>query len=1113
YQYAAGVTALPSLRGIGDMKPLWVAMTDDATLRTMIQNFNNQNYARVNFGQVRSAVENILHQWAGTSAVPHDSAWQFTSGQHMSARIVETMDRWFGLDTGTSSLEFTQNKGRLYLNEWKDIVDDTMTKLLIQHTTRPAALQGFTYDKATGMITGDLSAALKLMQTAQPATGAARHAYWMDYVPIINTIADVQGYSDEFYRQTLAGTYLDALPDDVINFRSHRIIEREVGQDYMRGTDRGEYIWADATFGLTSSVTVDGGGGDDRIEIRPLQSLSSTGNNTHYIYHRGDGNDTINDHWGSDDRLFLRGIRSNEVQFRLREYDLLRSDNHTTMNDVEINIGTEATVLLENFNLFAQSNFGIVESVNTIEQIIFDDRTVTAAEVMRLARQNSYSNGTDWIYERNQRTIADATEPTQIFDASVGNDFFYFTSSSPIRLDYDLGDGMDRIYGDTMLTPNNGWNKNITVNFGRGINYDNVQFSNMGANINPMAVNEGIVLRINDNDALQFVALPLTHAHNITLQFSEGTTRTITLNAALHARGAGAFVERINLTPYPNLSTTNFARTLTGTNNNDTLQGDARNESLSGGMGNDIIRGEAGNDLLDAGFGNDVYHYTLNGGFDRITESLEGNSDDRLIFGAGLTGSNPFTFANLRLDRPTSFLDSSALLMTFQGQTGGVYLANQFQHDISAIEHFQFADGTRTAAQIRELYFTQNITSGHDIISTFTGDTARIVNGGLGNDRMTGYGHRERLIGGAGNDTILSMGHSFVADTLEGGDGHDYIFNQGAGDSILAGAGNDVIASVVTTMNGNSVSGGDGHDFIRGSDQSADVLNGDAGNDTINAQGGNDTLNGGVGNDILFGFGGHDRIISGTGIDQMIGGGGADHFVVTRGINSQTIIRDFSPMMQGELIDLSAFGTTQALTYRIVRSDIHITLPDNHILILERVAWKELSAANFVGVASLTPDAQNNASLINGTANNDNLNGTGAADIIRGWAGNDSMNGGVGNDVLWGDDGNDSVNGGAGRDQLRGGAGSDQFIWTAHAHSTKSQPDEIIDFVARIDKVVVRGLGFTGGLDRDGGNTEVGELRIVVQGDISTVLSDQVDFAVQWNNTATLITATDFIFA
>ena len=63
--------------------------------------------------------------------------------------------------------------------------------------------------------------------------------------------------------------------------------------------------------------------------------------------------------------------------------------------------------------------------------------------------------------------------------------------------------------------------------------------------------------------------------------------------------------------------------------------------------------------------------------------------------------------------------------------------------------------------------------------------------------------------------------------------------------------------------------------------------------------------------------------------------------------------------------------------------------------------------------------------FISGTAGNNLLNGTGAADVILGRAGDDTINGLAGDDALFGNAGNDTVSGGAGDDLVFGNRGND----------------------------------------------------------------------------------------
>jgi hypothetical protein len=62
---------------------------------------------------------------------------------------------------------------------------------------------------------------------------------------------------------------------------------------------------------------------------------------------------------------------------------------------------------------------------------------------------------------------------------------------------------------------------------------------------------------------------------------------------------------------------------------------------------------------------------------------------------------------------------------------------------------------------------------------------------------------------------------------------------------------------------------------------------------------------------------------------------------------------------------------------------------------------------------------------LQGTSNNDILNGFSDIDYLRGFGGNDIINGGSSGDTLIGDEGNDTLNGGTGNDRMDGGLGDD----------------------------------------------------------------------------------------
>ena len=129
-----------------------------------------------------------------------------------------------------------------------------------------------------------------------------------------------------------------------------------------------------------------------------------------------------------------------------------------------------------------------------------------------------------------------------------------------------------------------------------------------------------------------------------------------------------------------------------------------------------------------------------------------------------------------------------------------------------------------------------------------------VVNGGKGNDSI-----RIDILGNTRITTILNGGPG--NDTISGGDGRDTIDGGTGNDTINGRKGND------------SISGGPGDDTIRGGD-GRDTIDGGTGNDTINGGPGDDSISGGAGNDSLVGGAGNDAILGGAGRDTLRAGDG-----------------------------------------------------------------------------------------------------------------------------------------------------------------------------------------------------------------------------------------------
>ena len=158
-----------------------------------------------------------------------------------------------------------------------------------------------------------------------------------------------------------------------------------------------------------------------------------------------------------------------------------------------------------------------------------------------------------------------------------------------------------------------------------------------------------------------------------------------------------------------------------------------------------------------------------------------------------------------------------------------------------------------------------NIDLGNDVTRRAT------INGGAGNDRISGTANSDNITGGDGDDRISGQGGSdFISgdagrDKLSGGSSDDMIYG-GAGDDTLAGGnGNDTLGGdgedrlnfwkspyAPPLLGNDRLDGGAGNDWLLGSTETRDdQYDDDSAAKLINTNNGRDTLIGGTGNDVI----------------------------------------------------------------------------------------------------------------------------------------------------------------------------------------------------------------------------------------------------------------------
>jgi Ca2+-binding RTX toxin-like protein len=525
---------------------------------------------------------------------------------------------------------------------------------------------------------------------------------------------------------------------------------------------------------------------------------------------------------------------------------------------------------------------------------------------------------------------------------------------------------------------------------------------------------------------------------------------------------------------------------LSGGVGSDTLYGDEGNDTLDGGYGADLLYGGAGDDILGGSYGSDdagalsggwpSYYYSPGAGNTYIggtgNDTLQGTTmADLYLFNRG---DGQDTLREFELDgQPSGQIDvlqfgegirpadiavvriGTDLLLRHANDIDSILIPKWFENTAKTtnfqVELVKFADGTTWLAA--DITARGLVVRGTDAGETLVGvsQMANDIDGGGGNDNITGGDLADILHGGQGNDAI----NGYAGDDVIYGD---------AGDDILKGySGSDTLF------------GGDGRDVLDGG-YGADVLYGGAGDDILGGGYGSDdagALSGGWPY-YYYSPGAGNTYIGGTGNDTLQGTTMADLYLFNLG-DGQDTLREFEldgqPSGQIDVLqfgegirpsDITVVRNGKDLLLQYANGIDSITVPgwfnntttttNNQVEQVKFADGTTWSAANvtarglvirgtdmpetFAGVVQMANDIDGGGGndnitggdltdTLHGGSGNDVLSGYGGDDIIYGDAGDDILKGDSGSDTLIGADGRDTLDGGYGADVLYGGAGDD----------------------------------------------------------------------------------------
>ncbi|PIE40354.1 MAG: hypothetical protein CSA51_01330, partial [Gammaproteobacteria bacterium] len=808
------------------------------------------------------------------------------------------------------------------------------------------------------------------------------------------------------------------------------------GIAYLFGGEGADRLYAGSGTGI-----LDAGPGSDSL-------YGNENGSTTYLYHIGDGTQTIYNQKGSQDidTLVLgAGITPDNITFN---HQIRWNQTGLEDHNLIIFMPDGGQLLLEDYFNEKTANFEDRETTFKMDTIRFDDGTeYTIDDVRAIVLEGTEGDDNITAFVSDDILLMGAGDDQ--LDGSYGSDTYL----------YRAGNGKDTIFNHDETASNID-----RLVFGAGITPDDVSLSRTYQ----LFGEKYLELKLSPEEVVTipgfFEAIESSNSHT-TIDYIEFANGIVWSQSEI--------VNRAN----------------TPTEEANYIAGDAGDNYIEGLGGNDKLVGRAGDDTLDGGDGVDELHGD--------------DGDDTLLLGANGTSGLEYAYAGEGNDLVVFDLSEGSLIYSN---------SDEDMNDIDTLEITGSSDIDEVLVlrSLDDLVIWSATDPDHKVMNhsqftneqkiveklTVAGQTVQLPYVGVFNSIQDG-------VYLSVSDTSGLSYYQYPSRDIEPGyeeTGHSFYTNgaDGAQNTNLVGTvRSDVL---IGDSRGNELQGYDGNDWLRGK-EGDDTLVGYSGDDVLIGGTGNDRLAGGPGNDVYSispgdgsdtisgegeGAGDNDRIVFGSGIligdirIELNNSLYSDDFLYISANQKVTLKEGPGYIEWFEFADGSVLSYSQLLDVVQVNHapTSQLTLPDqatafgepwayrlpdglfsdedgDDLVITVSVYQEEVLPAwlDFDGVTlSGTPEMSDFGELdIIVTASDqtqkaevsfslditgpdgawvdiDNQNyyeGGNGPDIIYGLDGDDYLVGSGGNDEMYGGDGNDAVHGGPGSDILSGGEGYD----------------------------------------------------------------------------------------
>ncbi|WP_033073857.1 calcium-binding protein [Sphingopyxis sp. MWB1] len=967
--------ALPQIAGIGELVNLRLAMTNDATLLSMVNSFVANNSATVT--QLRGEIADILYRWAGVDNI---AATAIGSGG-FDARKLAFLEKFVAIQLmprDENGAILTSNLAEVEAL-WNNQFNQMAFKLIAQGPLS-AKFAGLTYYESHDLLRAanadTIATVLAGFLDDMPASAAAATDYWADWGPLLGAFA---------------GTVM-------------RTSGIEVGRDYFFA----ELVKAADSRTLALDIeTLAGGLAIDGLKIGSVSALTRTANDSGtltyfseigsqqfvggagqdaYVFGHAIGNAVINDDEArvSGDRIRFAFLSPDDVTMAHDGNDLLITVTGTG-ETVRV-LGQFAPVTTLGADYLLSSNKG-VEEIQFANGMIYEVSDIAIA-----VGKGSADNDT-----------LIGTMHSDVLQGLAGNDLLMGGDDGDIYV-VNGGEGQD-IIRDVQTTPR--LRAADMLIFGENVSPGDIQFVREGAEYDD--------LRIKIGTGGDSVIIEGQFGYSVL-----GYTGPLALNSR---------IEGFSFRHYGAAWSSKEIETLL------IERATTAGDDVVRGFGNyDHFQISAGNDLLIGMDGGDVYEFGVGAGNDTIDE--QSRFIDVTVDLGGLANSaendivrfKVLTLADVSFRRVSATPDLTITItatgetLTVKDQFDGFqtgYFAAQWLH---RIERFEFADGVVLNWQ----QVAAITTTGGDGDDQLWGDlySDRMI-GGKGNDTLSGGGKGDEYVFniGDGQDVIYDNNSFILGDgILNVDDSPDYVtLGEGIAEEMIAlsRSGNDLTLHIgasgdsITLKNQNSllntgvfgVWGPSRIEEIRFVDGTVWTWEG------LNARWiANNTTSG---NDIVVGFALADTFEASEGNDILSGGDSGDIYRFGLGSGQDIIRESVDNVMYGDddSVEFTDGLAPEDIQLARVGNNLVISLSDGSRLTIEGQfaftawhTWQDIELFKFSNGVTWTA-AEVRMQFLTSTPGDDIITGFDNADVIDGGTGNDVLRGGNGSDVYHFDSG------------------------------------------------------------------------------------------------------------